>query len=93
MAISDHNLQDPFGGYSVGPIGGARAVVPSDSSNLPDGPCRAIWVGVSGDVEVILAGDSSAIVFGSVPANTIIPLACRRILDTNTTATTILALY
>lgn len=93
MAIGDHNLQNPFGGYSVGPIGAARAVTPDDDNDLPDGPCRSVYVDVSGDLEVILAGDSSAIVFSGVPARTIIPLACKRILAGNTTATTILALY
>lgn len=93
MAIGDHNLQNPFGGYSVGPIGGARLVSPDDENDLPDGPCRAIWVGTSGDIELTLVGDINAILFSSVPASTIIPFACKRINNSNTTASGIIALY
>ncbi len=94
MALNDsyaHN--ETRGGFPVGPIGSARLVVFNDEDDLPDGPCRAIWVDTSGDLEVILAGDRQAVVFGAVPEKTIIPLACKRILSGNTTASNVFALY
>lgn len=70
-----------------------RAVAPHDDNDLTISPCRALWVGSAGDVEVIAADDTVARVFTAVSAGTLLPVSCSRVLATNTTASDILALY
>lgn len=70
-----------------------RAVTPSDTVPLPLGPCRALWVGGAGAVAVIAAGDTSAVTLSGVPAGTVLPIKCKTVMSTNTTATLIVALY
>lgn len=69
-----------------------RAVTPSDTAELELGPCRALWVGVSGDVAVIAVGDTSAVTLVGVPAG-VLPVMAKRVMATNTDATDIVALY
>jgi hypothetical protein len=71
------------------PAGKARVVTPSDSTIVN---CRALWVGGAGNVAAVLIGDTAAVTFTAVPAGTILPIACSKIMATNTTATLILAL-
>lgn len=68
-----------------------RAVTPDDDNDLPDGPCRALWVGTIGNISVILDGDTSAVVLKNV--NELLPFEVRRVLSTNTTADDIVAVY
>jgi hypothetical protein len=69
------------------------AVTPSDTVDLPNGPCQAICVtGVAGNVAVNLDADSTAIVTVAA-VNEIYPMMVSRIKATNTTANTIWALY
>lgn len=68
----------------------AIVVTPSDSVNLAD-PCRALWVGVLGDISVEMEGVGTAIVLKG--AQGIIPIAVTRVNSTSTTATDIVALY
>ena len=74
------------------PAGSAAAVVPSDTTDL-DVPSRALWVGGAGNVEVILANDSAAVVLSAVPAGTLLPIRAKRVKAGSTTATLIVALY
>jgi hypothetical protein len=67
------------------------AVTPSDSTDF-DSICRAIYVGGAGNV-VAVRHDGTAVTFTGVPAGTVLPIACRRINSTSTTATAIVALY
>jgi hypothetical protein len=69
----------------------ARAVTPSDSVMLPNGICRALYIGVTGDVAALMAG-GSVVTFKAAPVG-ILPVQCQRVNSTNTTATNILALY
>lgn len=80
----------------------AYAVVPSDSQDLPASSstpsyAKALYVGVTGDVVVVTAGDQSnggqgtAVTFKSHPIG-YMPVQVRRVLSTGTTATNILAL-
>lgn len=55
--------------------------------------CAALWVGGAGDVAVIGKEDSSAVTIPSVPAGTLLPIACSKIMSTNTTATNMVALF
>lgn len=78
------------GTASLGPIVSAAAVVKSDSTIVN---CRALYVGGAGDVAVLLQNDESAVTLSAVPAGALLPLACTKVMSTNTTATLIVALY
>ena len=71
------------------------AVTPSDSADLPNGPCKGLVVtGASGTVAVQMDGDSTAtltVAAGSV--NEIYLIGCSRVMATGTSATGIYALY
>lgn len=67
------------------------AVTKSDATILPT--TRALWVGGAGDVAVILANDTAAVTIVGVAAGTLLPVQVTKVMDTNTTATSILALY
>jgi len=69
-----------------------NAVTASDSADLPDGPCTAIYVTVGGNVNVNLAGGGTAVLTG-LTAGQIVRVNASRILATSTTATGIFALY
>lgn len=68
------------------------AVTPSDTVTFTNGPCRGLYIGVIGDVNVTMVDGSSA-VFTAVPAGTLLPLAALRVNATSTTATSIVALF
>ena len=53
-------------------------------------PCRALWVGVQGDLAVTMAGDDSPVTFAN--AIGIVPICVKRI-EASTTASAIIALY
>ena len=67
------------------------AVTPSDSTDF-DTLCRAIYVGGGGNVAAV-GHDGTAVTFTGVTTGTVLPIACRRINSTNTTATSIVALF
>lgn len=68
------------------------AVTPSDSADLPNGACSAIYVTATGNVNVQLAGGGTAILT-SLSAGQVLHVPASRILATSTTATGIFALY
>jgi hypothetical protein len=67
------------------------AVTKSDSTDF-DVLCRAIYVGGAGNVVAVMY-DGTAVTFTGVPAGTLLPIACRRINSTDTTATSMVALF
>lgn len=67
----------------------AVAVAPSNSASFDD--CRALYIGVSGDVAVVTKGGSS-VTFKAAPVG-ILPVRVTQVMLTGTTATDILALY
>lgn len=71
----------------------ARSITPSDTNNVPNAPCRALWVGGAGDVALIAAGDADAVTIVAVTAGTVVPIRTLRVMSTNTDATDIVALY
>jgi hypothetical protein len=73
-----------------GPALRAEVVTPSDTVNFPSGACRALYVGVTGDVTAVVSG--TAILFKAVPVG-ILPVSCSRVNLTATTATSIVVLY
>lgn len=76
-------------GGMTDPAYGAKAVTPSDSTNLSG--VRALYIGVSGDVAIMAPGSGTAVTFKSVAVG-ILPVQCRRVMATGTTATDIVAL-
>jgi hypothetical protein len=69
----------------------AEAVSPHDSTNFTNGECRALYVGVAGDVVAIING--TAITFTGMLAGSVYPIRCTRVNSTSTTATNMVALY
>ena len=66
-------------------------VTPSDSTDLTG--ARGVYVGTAGNVALMAIGDSAAVTFTAVPAGTILPIRIKRVMSTNTTASTIIAIY
>ena len=65
-----------------------RAVVVSPGQDIT--PCRALWVGVQGDLAVTMAGNDSPVTFAN--AIGVMPICVKRI-EPATTAGAIIALY
>jgi|HubBroStandDraft_3_1064219.scaffolds.fasta_scaffold31137_2 hypothetical protein len=82
---------------SDSPAGAVFAVTPSDSAVLPNGTCRGLYIGVTGNIQVTSpdSGGASgeAVVFVGLPAGTILPVQVTQVWNTNTTASSIVALY
>ena len=78
---------------SQAPAGVLRAVTPHASNDLTDGPCRALWIGGTGDIAVIAKDDTAAVTIVGVPAGTVLPISAKAVRVTGTTATSIVALY
>lgn len=68
----------------------ARAITPSNSTDIP--PTRGLYVGGAGNVAVDMAY-GTPMTFVGVQGGTILPIQVTRIYATNTTATSIVALY
>ncbi len=76
------------------PADEAAAIVLSDTVDIPTGPTRGVYVGVTGDVTAVMAGGSNAVVlFKAVPAGTILPISAKRINLTATGASLLVALF
>ena len=72
--------------------GACRAITPNDSTDLPLGICRAIYVGVGGEVSIDdLSGET--VVFKNAISGSVIPVQTARVNATGTTATDLIALY
>lgn len=69
----------------------AAAVTPNDSTDLPNGPCRALYIGGAGSA-VVDTYNNTNITFAGLTAGTILPLNVRRV-RTASTATNMVALY
>lgn len=70
----------------------ARAVTPNNSTDLPDGICRALFIGTAGDLVLIAAEDDDAVLLPGVGAG-VLPVSTKRVLASGTTASGIVALY
>lgn len=69
------------------------AVTPSDdAADDFDNLARALYVGTSGDVSVVNER-GEAVLFKNVPSGKELPVICRRVTETDTTAEDIVALY
>ncbi len=70
----------------------AFVISPNDNNEL-NRLTRAIYVGATGNISMILKGDGAAVTFVGVPAGTILPLRVRVVKSTGTTATNLVGLY
>lgn len=70
----------------------AATVAPSNTVDLPLGPARSLYIGVSGDVAVIMYPDGESALFSNVPVG-ILPVQVKRVLVAGTTASFITALW
>jgi hypothetical protein len=59
------------------------AITPDDDADLP-AITRALYVGVTGDITMRLAGDTTAVVWKAVPAGSFLPLHVRRVMEATT---------
>jgi hypothetical protein len=78
---------------SLNPVASARksvAVTPSDSTDIAS-VVRGLYVGTTGNVVVVNLDDTTC-TFTSVPSGTILPVQCKRVNSTSTTASSIVAL-
>jgi len=62
----------------------------SDTVDLPF-RCRALYIGVTGDVAVLAKDNATSIVFKAVPVG-VLRVRTTRLMSTNTTATNVVAL-
>jgi len=89
-----------FQGREGGPLGpyyDAQAVTPSDTVDLPGGPCQALYVAGDGNVTVTLESGAEITIAMVAGWQNLAQLRVRRVHvgseATETTATGILALY
>lgn len=73
------------------PFDQAVAVTPSDSTILRT--TDSLYVGTTGNVAVEMANTTTTVVFVGAIAGEELRIRVRRVLDTNTTASDIVALY
>ena len=70
----------------------AETVTPSDTVNLSQ-PCRKIYVGVGGDIALVMAGNAAVVTLVGVVTGTMLEVAAIRVNATNTDATTMVAFF
>lgn len=88
MAAQDKSNRPEF---EANPGSGAEAVTAHDSNDLTY-VSRAIYVGGAGNVAAAML-DGTVVTFTAVPAGTILPIRCKRINSTNTTASSMVSIY
>ncbi len=87
-------IPDPYygrRGVSVATPLEAVAVTPSDDSPLPF-VARQIWVGTAGDLAVVFQGNATPVTLVGVPAGTLLNIAVKQVMTTNTTAGSLVAM-
>lgn len=72
------------------PAADAFAITPDDGNDLPQA-ARAIYVGASGDLEVVTLGGTT-VLFAGLSAGTTLPCSVSRVHATNTTAANLVGL-
>lgn len=87
-------MSDQYAG--INPLTGsafqAAAITPSDSAELVR-MTKGLYVGGAGNLNLLLAGDTTPVVFVGVAAGTVLPVRVAKVMATNTTATNLVGLY
>jgi len=73
------------------PARGAFTITPSDSIDL-DPPIRAVYIGGSGDVAVE-TWERETVTFTNLLYSYVLPIRCRKVLSSGTTATGLVGMY
>lgn len=89
MAAINNNLPSD----RTAPARYARAVTTHNTNTLPDGPCRALFIGTGGDVSLVAAADDQVVLFKNLPDGSTLDVAAKVVRTTGTTAADIVALY
>ena len=71
---------------------GMVSVTPNDTVDLAIAPTKGLYVGVSGNIAVIMADDTEVTIV-ALAEGMIHPISVKRVKSTGTTATSILAVY
>jgi hypothetical protein len=75
---------------SVAPAKIAIAITPTDGVRVA---CRAIYVGTTGNLAVVMAQGETAVIFKNVGSGSTLPISAYYINATGTTASDIVALF
>lgn len=78
------------------PAVAVRAVTPHDTNELSQSDSgefpRGLYVGTTGNIALVAMNDSASVTLTAVPVG-FVPIRCRKVLSTGTTASNIVALY
>ena len=77
---------------STSPATAAFAVTPNNTTNLPHGPARALYVGVTGDITLRVTRNGASVTFTNVPVG-FFPVNAVQVFAAGTTASGLVALY
>lgn len=86
-------MPDPYRGTGdsvSAPAARCAVIAPNDLTDLPFST-KGIYVGTTGDISLILVGDANAVLFKSVPVG-ILPVRARRVMNSGTSASNLVAL-
>jgi hypothetical protein len=83
-------LKDTAGNSSEVPASFAVAITPDTEL---DQVSRGIYVGIAGDITVVMAGDGNVVLFASLPAGALLPIRTKLITASGTSASELVALY
>lgn len=75
---------------------GAVAITPTDTAATVIPITRAIYVGVGGNITVVMADaatTATTVLFVAVPSGTVLPIQVTRVAATGTAAASLIALY
>jgi hypothetical protein len=75
------------------PASSLRAVTPHASNELPNGRCRALWIGGAGNISVVAENDQDPVTINAVASGTLLPIRAKAVRVSGTTATGIIAFY
>ena len=85
---------DPRGSAPTDTAHDGSDVTPNDSTDLPDGPCRALWCAVSGTLRITTRGGTTLnFTAAEFPAGKMFLWGAKRVHAAGTTATGIKAVY
>ena len=85
------NLREAEGRGYEQPGRDGRDVTPK-STEFTDGPCKSLWIGTGGHVQIITEGGTT-LTFKNVPSGSPLPMRCTHVLADGTTAEDIIAIY
>lgn len=83
-------LQNP-GGMDTNPAYDSIEITPTDGANFTFGFARALYIGTTGNVNLVTLGGRT-VLYKNVPVG-ILPVACKLVKATLTTASDIVALW